>query len=55
MAKLSPINFIIGLPTNFIANGRQKKFKVDVSKNVAKIANIWSNSVIFHPILMFVF
>ena len=41
MAKLSPIYFIIGLPANFNVNGGQNKFKVDVSKHVAKIANIW--------------
>ena len=38
MAKLSPINFIIGLPINLYVNGGQNKFKVSVSKNVAKIA-----------------
>ena len=40
MAKLSPINFIIGLLTNLNVNGGQNKFKVDFSKNVAKIAKI---------------
>ena len=41
MAKLSPINFIFGFLTNLNVNGGQNKFKVNVSKNVAKIANIW--------------
>ena len=41
MAKLCPINFIIGLPPNLNVNGGQNKFIVDVSKNVAKITNIW--------------
>ena len=42
MGKLSPFKFIIGLLANLNANGGQNKFKVDVSKNVAKIANIWA-------------
>ena len=41
MAKLSPINFIFGFLTNLnYVNGRQNKFKLNVSENVAKIANI---------------
>ena len=62
---LGPIDFLFGLPINLIVNVRQNKFEVDISKNVAKIANLrpkigqipllsldinWHNSIIFHPI-----
>ena len=65
---LGPIDFLFSLPINLIVNVRQKKFEVDISKNVAKIANLrpkigqipllsleinWHNSIIFHPILTF--
>ena len=41
MTKLSPINFTIGLSTSLNVNRGQIKFKDDISKNVAEIANIW--------------
>ena len=65
---LGPIDFLVGLPIDLIVNVRQNKFEVDISKNVAKIANLrpkigqipllsleinWHNSIIFLPILTF--
>ena len=41
MYKLCPINFKIGLLTNLNVNGGQNKFEVNISKNDAKLANIW--------------
>ena len=70
MAKLSPIDFKIGLPTILRVNDGQNKFEVDIWKNVAKIWGFWPkmgatatfprgsdgrNSVIFYPILTFFF
>ena len=64
----SPIDFLFGLPINLIVNVGQNKFEVDISKNVAKIANLrpkigqlpllsldinGHNSIIFYPILTF--
>ena len=37
---LGSIDFLFGLPINCIVNARQNKFEVDISKNVAKIANL---------------
>ena len=37
MAKLSPINIIIGFPANLNVNGMQNKFKDDVSKDMTNI------------------
>ena len=37
---LSPIDFLFGFPFNLIVNAGQNKFKVDILKNVAKIANL---------------
>ena len=63
---LGPIDFLFGLPINPIVNAGQNKFEVDISKNVAKIANLrpkigqipllsldilGHNSIIFYPIL----
>ena len=70
MAKLSPIDFTIGLPTILRVNDGQNKFEVDIWKNVAKIWDFWPkmgaaatfsrgsdwrNSIIFYPILSFFF
>ena len=37
---LGPIDFLFGLPINLIVNVGQNKFEVDISNNVAKIANL---------------
>ena len=65
---LGPIDFLFGLPINIIVNAGQNKFKVDILKNVAEIANLrpkigqipllslnisLHNSIIFHPIFIF--
>ena len=65
---LGPIEFLFVLPINLIVNVGQNKFKVDIPKNVAKIAKLrpkigqipllsldinGHNSIIFHPILTF--
>ena len=65
---LGPIDFLFGLPINLIVNVGQNKFEVDISKNVAKIANLrpkigqipllsldinGHNSIIFYLILTF--
>ena len=62
---LGPIDFLFDLPINLIVNVGQNKFEVDISKNVAKIANLrpkigqipllsldinGHNSIIFYPI-----
>ena len=67
---LGPTDFLFGLPINLIVNAGQNKFDVDILKNVAKIADLKPkigqipllsgdinrhNSIIFHPILTFLF
>ena len=41
IVKLGPIDFQLGLPLNIDGNDRQNKFEVRISKNVAKMANVW--------------
>ena len=68
MVIFNPIDFLLGFPINLNVNTWQNNFEVDISKNVAKIANLrpkigqipllsldnnWHNSIIFHPILNF--
>ena len=70
MANLGLIDFKLGLYINVNVNERQNKFKVHISKRLAKMAINWykighmlllrlkinrQNSVIFHPILTFLF
>ena len=70
MAKIAPIDFKMGFPTNLKVNDGQTKFKINISKNVAKQWGFWPkmsptatlarpsdgrNLVIFHPILTFFF
>ena len=38
--NFGPIDFLFGLPINLIVNVGQNKFKVDILKNVTKIANL---------------
>ena len=37
---LAYFDFLFGFPINLIVNVGQNKFEVDISKNVAKIANL---------------
>ena len=44
MAKLSPIDFKISLPTDVNVNEGQNKFEVDISKHEAKIFHLLSQN-----------
>ena len=65
---MGPIDFLFGFPINLIVNVGQNKFEVNISINVAEIANLrpkigqipllsldinGHNSIIFYPILTF--
>ena len=62
MIILGPINSLFGLPINVNVNVGQNKFKIDILRNVAKIANfrpkigqmkLLSLNINGHPILTF--
>ena len=68
MVNLGPINFQMSLPFDLNVNDGENKFKVNISKNMAKVANFrlkigqdtisapflnGPNLVIFYPILTF--
>ena len=44
VVNLGSIDFQLGLPFNINKNGGQNKFGVHISKDVAKMANFWTQN-----------